>query len=77
LREPSTGETRDQILARIRSKSLPCLRCSPLAKRYGWGFHFDAEGKIAVHPAGSSSYKKLAADRSLEQVPAMRSKKAP
>ena len=77
LREPSTGESRDQILARIRSKPLPCLRCSALAKRYGWGFHFDAEGKIAVHAAGSASYKKLTADPSLEQVPAMRSKRAP
>jgi hypothetical protein len=77
LREPSTGETRAEILSRIRSKPLPCLRCSPLAKRYGWGFHFDGEGKIAVHAAGSKAYQKLAADPKLEQVPAIRSKKAP
>jgi hypothetical protein len=77
LRQPSTGESRDQILDRIRAKPLPCLRCSPLAKRYGWGFHFDADGKIAVHAAGSPSYEKLAADPRIDQVPAMRSKKAP
>jgi hypothetical protein len=77
LREPPTGETRAEILSRIRAKPLPCLRCSPLAKRYGWGFHFDGEGKIAVHPAGSASYGKLAADRNLDQVAAMRTKKAP
>lgn len=76
LREPSTGESRRQIVARIRSKPLPCLRCSPLAKRYGWGFHFDAEGRIAVHAAGSASYEMLAADSCLDQVPAMRSNRA-
>jgi hypothetical protein len=62
LREPPTGETRAEVLGRIRAKPLPYLRCSPLAKRYGWGFHFDGEGKIGIHPAGSGSYRKLAAD---------------
>ncbi|MCW1924405.1 DUF6157 family protein [Luteolibacter arcticus] len=76
LREPPTGESRNQIVVRICSKPLPCLRCSPLAKRYGWGFHFDGEGKIAVHAAGSASYEKLAADPKLDQVSAMRSKRA-
>lgn len=77
LREPPTGESPAEVLTRIRSKPLPCLRCSPLAKRYGWGFHFDGDGKIAVHPSGSKAYQKLAADSHLDQVPAMRSKKAP
>ncbi|MEK7949631.1 DUF6157 family protein [Luteolibacter soli] len=76
LREPPTGETRAEILSRIRSKPLPCLRCSPLAKRYGWGFHFDDDGKIGVHSAGSASYAKLAADSRLDQVLAMRNKRA-
>ena len=26
------------------AKSQPCLRLSPLTKRYGWGVHTDAEG---------------------------------
>jgi len=77
LREPPTSESRAEVTGRIRAKPLPCLRCSPLAKRYGWGFHFDDEGKIAVHPAGSKAYEKLAGDSNLDQVLAMRSKKAP
>lgn len=75
-REPNSGETRKEIQARLRAKPLPCLRTSQLAKRYGWGLHFDADGKIAAYPAGSADYKKMAADRDIDQVPAMRSKRA-
>jgi hypothetical protein len=76
LREPSTGETRAEVLGRVREKPLACLRCSPLAKRYGWGFHFDGEGKIGIHPAGSGNYRSLAVDPRLNQVAAMRNKRA-
>jgi len=62
--------------ARFFSKGQPCLRSSPLAKRYGWGFHSDAEGRVAAYPLGSSEYKELAADESLKHVKAMRSKRA-
>jgi len=61
---------------RFFSKGQPCLRSSPLAKRYGWGFHSDAEGKVAAYPLGSEEYQKLAADQSLKHVKAMRSKRA-
>ena len=53
-----------------------CLRASPLAKTYGWGFHFDAAGKVALVPYGSEEYRKFAADEGLQQVFAMRSKRA-
>ncbi len=76
LREPSTGETRREILTRLRSRPLPCLRTSPLAKRYGWGFHFDAVGKVAAYAAGSEIYAKLAASSGLQQIAAVRSKLA-
>ena len=35
LREPPSGETKTEIRARLREKSLPCLRTSALGKRYG------------------------------------------
>lgn len=57
------------------SKGQPCLRSSALAKRYGWGFHFDAEGKVALYGVDSPEYKKYAKDGSLKQVQAMRSKR--
>ncbi len=57
------------------SKSQACLRCSPLSKRYGWGTHHNAEGKVALYAIDSDDYKKLAQDSALTQVKAMRSKR--
>lgn len=58
------------------SKGQACLRASPLAKRYGWGIHHDAEGRVALVPAGSEEYDRLAADPDLAHLKAMRSKRA-
>lgn len=57
------------------SKGQPCLRASPLTKRYGWGVHSDANGKIALYAVESAGYKKLLKDKSIEHVKAMRSKR--
>ncbi len=58
------------------SKGQPCLRSSPLTKRYGWGVHSDAGGKVAIYAVDSTEYKKFAKDKSLAHVRAMRSKRA-
>jgi hypothetical protein len=58
------------------SKGQPCLRASPLTKRYGWGVHYDEEGKIAIYGAESEEYKRLSKDKNLKILKAMRSKKA-
>jgi hypothetical protein len=58
------------------SKGQPCLRSSPLTKRYGWGVHYNAEGKIAIYPAGSVEYDQFRKEKSLTHVKAMRSKRA-
>lgn len=63
------GLGRDEFFA----KGQPCLRASPLTKRYGWGVHHDANGRIALVPAGSDRYRELAADHALQHVSAMRS----
>jgi hypothetical protein len=57
------------------SKGQPCLRTSPLTKRYGWGVHSDEEGKVAIYPLESAEYKKLAKDKKLEHTKAMKSKR--
>jgi hypothetical protein len=57
------------------SKGQPCLRSSPLTKRYGWGVHYNSEGRIAIYAAESDEYRKLVQDESLKHIKAMRSKK--
>jgi hypothetical protein len=48
---------REQFFA----KGQPCLRSSDLGKRYGWGVHADAAGRVALYPIGSAEYEGLAA----------------
>lgn len=58
------------------AKDQPCLRSSPLCKRYGWGIHHDQDGRVALVSVGSSEYDALAGDVSLRHVRAMRSRRA-
>lgn len=57
------------------SKGQPCLRASPITKTYGWGIHFDAEGKIALYSTESQEYEALSVNENLQCLKAMRSKK--
>lgn len=57
------------------SKGQPCFRASPLTKRYGFGVHNNAEGKMAIYGAGTPEYQSFLNDPTLERVKAMRSKK--
>lgn len=61
---------------RFFSKGQPCMRASALAKRYGWGVHSDASGRIAIYPVESDEYKKLVNNNNLNHLKAMRSKRA-
>ncbi|MDF2722286.1 MAG: hypothetical protein K0Q59_1961 [Paenibacillus sp.] len=38
-------------------KPMACLRASMLPKKFGWGIHFNAEGKMALVPMESELYK--------------------
>jgi len=58
------------------SKGQPCLRASPLTKRYGWGVHSNSEGKVALYSRDSEEYEKFSTDAKVETVKAMRSKRA-
>ncbi len=57
------------------SRGQPCLRASPLTKRYGWGVHSGKDGKTALYGSETAAYKKLAADRNLTVIKAMKSSK--
>lgn len=58
------------------SKPMACMRASPLPKTYGWGLHFNPEGKVALVAVESSKYNELSTSSSIEQTQAMRSKRA-
>jgi hypothetical protein len=64
---------RDAARAAFLAKDQACLRASPLGKRYGWGTHHDAEGRVALVGIGTPEYARLAADPDLEHRQAMRS----
>ena len=58
-------------------KPRACLRASVLPKRYGWGLHFDAAGRIALVAVESKEYRALAEGRGVATVlTAMRNKRA-
>lgn len=75
----ATKNNRTDNLERERelffSKGQPCFRSSPLTKRYGWGVHNNAEGKIAIYPVESVEYQQFVKDEGLKKVKAMRSKR--
>ena len=68
------GARSDEARAAFLAQPLPCLRTSPLAKRYGWGFHFDADGKVAIYGVETTEYHRFASS-DLVQLKALRSKR--
>jgi Family of unknown function (DUF6157) len=87
LRGSDTGALDDAERARLRAeffvKPRACLRASPLPKQYGWGLHFDDEGRVALYSVDSAEYRRLAGGGSAsgktgpKVVRAMRSRKGP
>ncbi len=62
--------------ARFLAQEQPCLRASALGKRYGWGVHSDARGRVALVAVDSAEYQRLARDPALQHTRAMRTKRA-
>ena len=58
------------------SQPRACLRASPLPKSFGWGLHYDADGRITLHAVDSPEYAQLSSNASLTQLRAMRSSRA-
>ncbi|HZG86665.1 DUF6157 family protein [Paenibacillus sp.] len=72
LDEARRASVRSELLA----KSHPCMRASMLPKKYGWGVHYDENGRIAIYPMESEAYARLSERADLKQEYAMRNKKA-
>ncbi|WP_134686023.1 DUF6157 family protein [Brevibacillus migulae] len=56
-------EERDMHGERIRrdlfQKKHPCMRASLLPKKYGWGIHFDGQGKMALYGMETKDYQQF------------------
>ncbi|WP_410771760.1 DUF6157 family protein [Fontibacillus sp. BL9] len=67
-------EIRDELFA----KKHACLRASALPKKFGWGVHYDDDGRIAIYGMDSPEYKSFAdsADTGIQLLLGMRSRKA-
>lgn len=63
----------EQAQSDFFSKGQPCLRASPLGKRYGFGIHYDQDGRMALYGAETKEYKAFLDDASVKKVKAMRS----
>lgn len=72
-RKGLSDDERDAAWDEFFSRDQACLRSSPLAKRYGWGFHHDERGRVALVPLGTPEYERFSADPELKQKKAMRS----
>ena len=69
LQEKDPAQLKEQFF----SKGQPCFRASPLTKRYGWGIHYNNEGKMALFGCETKEYKTFSKDKTLKILKAMRS----
>ncbi len=71
-------QTGDTPLARdeFHAKGQPCMRASALVKRYGFGAHYDANGRIAIYGVDSDEYAAICDDDGVKLLKGMRNKRA-
>ena len=66
----------DELRVQFFSKPKACFRASPLVKKYGWGIHYDEDGKMAIYEANSKRYQEFLQDDHITILKGMRSKRA-
>ena len=59
----AASEANARARASFLSRPLPCLRSSPLPKRFGWGLHCDRQARVAVVAVESRAYTSLSRER--------------
>ena len=67
---------RQQLRDEYFAKPYACMRASPLTKKYGWGAHYDENGRIAIYAVESKEYQRFVNDKTIKKYSAMRSKRA-
>ncbi|RAU97905.1 DUF6157 family protein [Paenibacillus sp. YN15] len=76
--EVELREREGEIRQKLFAKSHPCMRASMLPKKYGYGIHYDHEGKIAIYGMETSRYRAFAEgeEEGGRVIAAMRNKKS-
>lgn len=69
------AENAAQLREQFFSKSKACFRASPLVKNYGWGIHYNNQGKIAIYDVNSEMYNQLLKQDDITKLKGMRSKR--
>jgi len=67
---------RRQLWDDFFAKPYACMRASPLTRQYGWGAHYDQNGKIAIYAVESKEYRRFVNDKNVKKYFAMRGKRA-
>jgi len=65
----------DELRVQFFSKPKACFRASPLVKNYGWGMHYNNQGKVAIYEVESEIYNQLLNDDNITILKGMRSKR--
>lgn len=76
--ESMLQDSRQEIWDSLFAKKHACMRASALPKRFGWGIHYDAAGKMAIYGADTPQYRSFAESggKGIQLLYAMRSRKA-
>jgi hypothetical protein len=71
IESTNESELREQFF----SKPKACFRASPLVKKYGWGFHYDDQGKVSLVDVNSETYDQFLQLEGITKLKGMRSKR--
>jgi hypothetical protein len=77
-RHKNVGDSElDEFRAVLFAKSHPCMRLSMLTKRWGWGVHYDDQGRMALYGAETPEYRRFALRSDLRVMAARPSRRMP
>lgn len=65
----------EEMRKQFFSKPQACFRASPLVKKYGWGIHYDEQGKIALFSVNSNEYNRFLHLENVTVIKGIRSKR--
>lgn len=69
------SDHQDELREQFFSKPKACFRASPVVKNYGWGIHYDEQGKIAIYDVHSEKYNHFLHSDNITILKGMRSKR--